>query len=160
MFNNYFIEIRAVYEIMWKDVVERVKPQKTIWRMRIACWIPKATNTHSGFVILIAFPLQKWFARTSLDVMLYALCLCCWYSVLHGLYSLGIGCLYSGQGTQFPVRRVTFNSTTAKLVLNVIIQPYREQQPRAKKMNRRERSLTEAIIYTLQLCTSPTSLFF
>ena len=26
MFNNYFIEIRAVYEIMWKDVVERVKP--------------------------------------------------------------------------------------------------------------------------------------
>jgi hypothetical protein len=27
-----------------------------IWRMRIACWIPKATNTHS----LIAFPLQQW----------------------------------------------------------------------------------------------------
>ena len=31
-----------------------------IWRMRIACWIPKATNTHSGCVILIAFPLQQW----------------------------------------------------------------------------------------------------
>ena len=28
--------------------------------MRIACWIPKATNTHSEYVILIAFPLQQW----------------------------------------------------------------------------------------------------
>ena len=32
----------------------------TIWRMRIAYWIPKATNTHSQYVILIAFPLQQW----------------------------------------------------------------------------------------------------
>jgi len=31
----------------------------TIWRMRIACWIPKATNTHSQYVIVIAFPLQQ-----------------------------------------------------------------------------------------------------
>jgi hypothetical protein len=32
----------------------------TIWRMRIACWIPKATNTQSEYVILIAFPPQQW----------------------------------------------------------------------------------------------------
>ena len=32
----------------------------TIWRMRIACWIPKATNTHSEYVIRIVFPLQQW----------------------------------------------------------------------------------------------------
>jgi len=32
----------------------------TIWRMRIACWIPKATNTHSQCVTLIDFPLQQW----------------------------------------------------------------------------------------------------
>jgi len=32
----------------------------TEWRMRIACWIPKATNTHTEYVIVIAFPLQKW----------------------------------------------------------------------------------------------------
>jgi len=31
-----------------------------IWRMRIATWIPKATNTHSEYVIRIAFPLQQW----------------------------------------------------------------------------------------------------
>jgi hypothetical protein len=30
----------------------------TIWRMRIACWIPNATGTHSEYVILIAFPTQ------------------------------------------------------------------------------------------------------
>ena len=32
----------------------------TIWRMRIARWVFKATNTHSQYVILIAFPLQQW----------------------------------------------------------------------------------------------------
>jgi len=31
-----------------------------IWHMCIACWIPKATNTHSEYVILIAFPQQQW----------------------------------------------------------------------------------------------------
>ena len=28
--------------------------------MRIACWIPKAIDTYSEYVILIAFPLQQW----------------------------------------------------------------------------------------------------
>ena len=31
-----------------------------IWRMRIACWIPKFANTLSAYVIPIAFPLQQW----------------------------------------------------------------------------------------------------
>ena len=44
---------------MWKYTVEPDRPKKTIWRMRIICWIPKATNTHSEYVILIAFPLQQ-----------------------------------------------------------------------------------------------------
>jgi hypothetical protein len=30
-----------------------------IWQMRVACWIPKAKNTHSGFVILLASALQQ-----------------------------------------------------------------------------------------------------
>jgi len=33
----------------------------TIWRMHIACWVTKATDTHSEYVILISFPLQLWF---------------------------------------------------------------------------------------------------
>jgi len=32
----------------------------TVRGMRIACWITKATNTHSKYVIIIAFPLQQW----------------------------------------------------------------------------------------------------
>ena len=36
------------------------RAQTTIWRMRTACWIPTATNTHSVYVILIALPLQQW----------------------------------------------------------------------------------------------------
>ena len=44
---NYFFSNRAIYEIMWKNTVERGRPQMTIWRMRIACRISKATNTHS-----------------------------------------------------------------------------------------------------------------
>ena len=57
---TFFSENRAVYEIMWKNLVERGRTQMAIWRMRIACWIPKATNTHSEYVILITFPLQQW----------------------------------------------------------------------------------------------------
>jgi hypothetical protein len=44
---------------MWKNIVERDRPQMTIWRMRIACRIMKATNTHSEYVILIALPLEQ-----------------------------------------------------------------------------------------------------
>jgi hypothetical protein len=29
-------------------------------RMRTACWITKATNTQSEYVIFIAFPRQQW----------------------------------------------------------------------------------------------------
>jgi hypothetical protein len=49
---------------LW-DIVEKcgssghVTGDKKIWHMRIACWITKATDTHSELVILIAIPLQK-----------------------------------------------------------------------------------------------------
>jgi len=32
----------------------------TIWRIRIVCWIPKATTTHAEYVLLTAFPQQQW----------------------------------------------------------------------------------------------------
>ena len=32
----------------------------TIWGMRIACWVPEATNTQSEYVMLLVFPLQQW----------------------------------------------------------------------------------------------------
>jgi len=42
-----FLKNRAVYEKMWKNIVDPDRPQTTVWRMRIACWITKATNTYS-----------------------------------------------------------------------------------------------------------------
>ena len=41
-------------------MIEPGRSQTTIWRMRITCWINKATNTHSEYVIIIAFSLQQW----------------------------------------------------------------------------------------------------
>jgi hypothetical protein len=47
MFNNLFFETRTFHKIMWKSVIDPDSPKKKIWRMRVACWTPKATNTHS-----------------------------------------------------------------------------------------------------------------
>jgi hypothetical protein len=52
-------ESRAVYEKTRKNIVEPGKPQVTIWLL-LVCWIPQATNTHSQYVIIITFALQKW----------------------------------------------------------------------------------------------------
>jgi hypothetical protein len=60
MFNSFFLENRAVYEIKWKNTGQPDRPQMTIWRKRIACWIPNATNTYSEYVIVIVFLLQQW----------------------------------------------------------------------------------------------------
>jgi hypothetical protein len=44
-------------------------------KQRIACWIPKATNTHTVYVILIAFPMQKWLhGLTSMLRYMYITC--------------------------------------------------------------------------------------
>ena len=45
---------------MLKNIVDPGRPQITIWRMRIACWVPKATDAHSQCVIPIAFPVQQY----------------------------------------------------------------------------------------------------
>jgi hypothetical protein len=55
LFDNFFpLENLAVCEIMWKNIVQPDRSQMTIWRMFIACWIPKATNIHLEH----AFPLS------------------------------------------------------------------------------------------------------
>jgi len=64
--NNFFFLNPYVYEIMWKNIVQSDRPQMTIWRMRVACWIPMATNEHSEYVILIAFPLQQFLNERAL----------------------------------------------------------------------------------------------
>jgi len=43
-----------------ENFIEPDRPHITIGRMRVACCIPNATNTHSEYVILIALQLQQW----------------------------------------------------------------------------------------------------
>jgi hypothetical protein len=52
VFNNFppSPENRADYELMRENTVERDRPQITIWRVRIACWITKATNGNTQVV--------------------------------------------------------------------------------------------------------------
>ena len=73
---SFFPENRAVREEMWKNIVEPGRPQTTIWRMCIVCLILKAINTHSEYVILVAFPLQQWsHERASMLRHSYTICL-------------------------------------------------------------------------------------
>jgi hypothetical protein len=37
--NIFFSENSAVYEIMWKNIVDPDMQKMTVWRMRILCWI-------------------------------------------------------------------------------------------------------------------------
>jgi hypothetical protein len=55
----FFYENLSVYKITKKNIVQPDTPQMKIWRMRIASWISKATDIHSEYVILIAFPQQQ-----------------------------------------------------------------------------------------------------
>ena len=51
--------------------------ENIIRRMRLRCWITKATDTHSEYVIkFIAFPLQQWLReRTLMYRYTYIACL-------------------------------------------------------------------------------------
>jgi hypothetical protein len=44
-------ESRAVYEIIWENVVELGRPQMKIRRMCIAFWMTRATDTHSEYSV-------------------------------------------------------------------------------------------------------------
>ena len=65
VFSNFFSENGALYELRWKNILDRGRSQMTIWRMRISCWVPKATNTYSENALLIDFPLQHLWHKIS-----------------------------------------------------------------------------------------------
>jgi hypothetical protein len=60
-------------------MVEWGGPQMTIWRICIAFWIPKATNTHQEYIILIGVPTVTTVTRTHFIMMLYVFWLTCMY---------------------------------------------------------------------------------
>jgi hypothetical protein len=63
VFSNIFPPRKSC--CLWDNIekystARQVTDDNIIWRVRFACWIPKATNTHSQYVILIAFPRKQW----------------------------------------------------------------------------------------------------
>ena len=68
-----FSENLAFYEIMWENVVEPGRPQMTVWRMRIACCIPKAKNAQSEYVIAFS---RKRLLHEGASVLCYTYITC------------------------------------------------------------------------------------
>ena len=73
-------ENHSVYETMWKNMVQPDRLQMSIWCMRIICWVPNAADTHSEYVIFIAFPRLQRLRERVLLLRVYVHCLsCCMY---------------------------------------------------------------------------------
>ena len=57
----FFTENLAVSDIMLEKCGRAGQStDDNIWRMRFACWITKARDKYSEYVIRIAFPQQQW----------------------------------------------------------------------------------------------------
>ena len=100
MFNNFFSENRAVYEIMSKHYAEPEK-QQAMWRMRAAYWINKATrekahvhalattyihtHTHTEVCNTYCFSTATMVSWRRLIVTLCVHCLSCFVTLYIGL---------------------------------------------------------------------------
>jgi len=74
MFSIFFKS--RLCDIIWKVMVESDRPKMTTGRTCITCWITKAKNTHSNYVILIALP-QHQRVLERVNITFYLQCLCC-----------------------------------------------------------------------------------
>jgi len=96
---------------LWDNVAKYVEPsmpQITIRRMRIACWIPKATNTHSEHVLLTACPLQQ---------RLHELALMLRYMYIAYIVTNETGCVYCA------VRAESLNTLQVNFYFQSVKQP-------------------------------------
>ena len=74
--NLFFLKSYPLWDKVEKYCTAGQATDDKIQRMHIACCIIKATNTHSEYVILIAFPLQRWLhERASVLSYPYIACL-------------------------------------------------------------------------------------
>ena len=64
-------ESRAVYEIIWINILEPDRPQMKLWRMRNACSIPMATKAHLEYVIRNCFSTATMVTLTCFSLILY-----------------------------------------------------------------------------------------
>ena len=66
---------------LWDEEIygeyREVTDNSIIQRRRIAFWITKVTDTHSEYVILIAYSRQQWLREEASILLLYVHCLSC-----------------------------------------------------------------------------------
>jgi len=60
IFGNFFRESCRLWDNVEKCGARQAPDDNITGYIRIACWITKVTNTHSGYVIPIAFSQQLW----------------------------------------------------------------------------------------------------
>jgi len=94
VFNIFFKENLAAFVVIGKNNVELDKEKycrdrqatndNITWHICVACCLPKATDTHSEYVIFAAFPLQQWLHKSA--------------SVLHYTY---IACLVNSKSLSY-----------------------------------------------------------
>ena len=68
-------------------MVHLQRPQTQIRLICVACWITKATDTHSEYVMIIAFVRQQWLHESTLILRLQAHCPLCLYFFYEGINS-------------------------------------------------------------------------
>ena len=91
MFNNFCT--RKSFRL-WDNTEKycragQVTEDNIIWHMGFTCWIPKATDTHSEYVILIAFPLQQLLRESPSVLRLFISCISCLNT-----YIVSLRCMY------------------------------------------------------------------
>ena len=100
---------------MWKNVVERDRPQITLWRMGFTFFIARFIDIYWKYLMLIAIPLQQWLLERAsrLSFTLYVNCLSCIslkYNQQDATFSLSIyfyKLLYFFQAVPPPIIRST-----------------------------------------------------
>ena len=97
----------------------------TIWRMRIACWIPMKTNTLSEYAVRIVYRCNNG-CTNALNVTLYLHCLSCYvlkkhfrFSTLQSTILLTQLSLYLSLDAMFSVTKVLFGRLRAKMKINL-----------------------------------------
>ena len=78
MFNNFFLKPCALWDnVETRGTARKATDDIVIWRMRFACWINKATGTHTTYVTMTAFPRQQQIGEHASVLHLYVHCLSC-----------------------------------------------------------------------------------
>jgi hypothetical protein len=73
MFNNFFFQklCRLWNNVEFYGIARQVTDDNIMWHMHCSCWITKAADTHSDYVILIALPLQSWLHKCASMLLFY-----------------------------------------------------------------------------------------